>query len=100
VSDTIKCLCQHCGAKYRLPLESQGRKARCKKCGEVFEVPKARSGDLEDSILDWLNEPDPDEETVAMPRVINMPKEAADPDGGQRARGIVRRKDDSVKAGH
>jgi hypothetical protein len=27
-----------CGAKYKIPEESRGRKARCKKCGQVFEI--------------------------------------------------------------
>ena len=78
MSDTIKCRCQNCGAKYRLPVESQGRKARCKKCGEVFAVPRVKPATVEDSILGWLDEPDSDDDTVARPRVINMPKDTGD----------------------
>jgi len=90
VADTIKCACTHCGAKYRLPVEAQGRFARCKKCGDKFQVP--RGGTIEDSVLSWLNESDPDEDTVAHPRVISMPKETADPQAAQKARGPSRLK--------
>jgi predicted nucleic acid-binding Zn-ribbon protein len=90
VADTIKCACTHCGAKYRLPVEAQGRMARCKKCGQKFQVPREET--LEDTVLSWLNEADPDEETVAQPRVISMPKETADPDTTKKARGPIRLK--------
>lgn len=79
MADFIKCKCSSCGAKYRLPVEYQGRRARCKKCGEKFEVPRTKT--LEDSVLDWLSEAEEQErkqeETVAQPRVINIPKESA-----------------------
>jgi hypothetical protein len=102
VADFIKCLCSNCGAKYRLPLEFQGRRARCKKCGEKFEVPKVKKT-LEDSVLDWLNEGEEQEveseETAAQPRVISMPKEAAAPAeegaAGNRRRGVIRIKTDT-----
>ena len=102
MADFIKCLCSNCGAKYRLPVEFQGRRARCKKCGEKFEVPKSRKT-LEDSVLDWLNEGEEqeveNEEAVAQPRVINIPKEAAAPaEEGQtsnRRRGVIRMKADA-----
>lgn len=78
MADFIKCNCPGCGAKYRLPVEFQGRKARCKKCGEKFAVPK-KDKTLEDSVLDWLSEAEEQdtEETIARPRVINIPKEPA-----------------------
>lgn len=103
MADFIKCLCSNCGAKYRLPVEYQGRHARCKKCGEKFEVPKNQKS-LEDSVLDWLTEGEEreveNEETVAQPRVINIPKEAAAPaeegaGAGNRRRGVIRIKSDS-----
>ena len=105
MADFIKCLCSHCGAKYRLPVEFQGRRARCKKCGEKFEVPKAQKT-LEDSVLDWLTEGDEreveSEESVAQPRVINIPKEAAAPSepgavGSNRRRGVIRIKGDAAE---
>ncbi len=73
MAETIKCNCSHCGAKYRLPMEAQGRTARCKRCGEKFEVPRSQS--LEDSILTWLSSPDEEEAEEAkpaQPRVISM----------------------------
>ena len=97
MSDTIKCACQSCGAKYRLPIESQGRRARCKKCGEVFAVPRAKAVTVEDSILGWLDDPDADSDTVAQPRVINMPKDTGeDADAVKKVRGLIRMKEGSV----
>lgn len=92
VSDTIKCSCSHCGAKYRLPVEAQGRSARCKRCGKRFEVP--RQENLEDTILSWLAAPEEEEqEEVARPRVISMPNEqAADDETAKRVRGPIRMK--------
>jgi predicted nucleic acid-binding Zn-ribbon protein len=88
VSD-IKCNCAACGAKYRLPVEFAGRTARCKKCGEKFDVPKEKS--LEDSVLDWLKETDEAEaeEVAEKPRVISMPKadSAADSSDPGKRRG-------------
>jgi DNA-directed RNA polymerase subunit RPC12/RpoP len=73
MADKIKCTCASCGAKYRLPMEAQGRTARCKRCGSKFEVPREQS--LEDSILTWLNPPDEDdvEHDAPQPRIVNMP---------------------------
>lgn len=34
-----------CGARYKLPETSAGKRARCKKCGQVFEVPAPEAGD-------------------------------------------------------
>ncbi len=97
MSDTIKCRCQSCGAKYRLAIESQGRKARCKKCGEIFAVPRLKPATVEDSILGWLDEPESDDDTVAMPRVINMPANAADPEAAKKVGGVIRMKEASVE---
>ena len=100
MSETIKCNCPGCGAKYRLPVEAQGRTARCKRCGGKFEVPRQQS--LEDSILTWLAAPDEEEreETApAQPRVINMP--AGNPhetaDTLRKMRGPIRMKDSASK---
>ncbi len=100
VSETIKCNCPGCGAKYRLPVEAQGRTARCKRCGGKFEVPRDQT--LEDSILTWLAAPEDEEreETApAPPRVINMPatdsREAAD--AVRKMRGPIRMKDSASK---
>ncbi len=78
-------------------MEFQGRKARCKKCGRKFEVPRVKS--LEDSVLDWLNEADESEaqqeEAVAPPRIVNIPKKAAesdDPEAQARRQGPIRMK--------
>lgn len=89
MSDTIKCTCPHCQAKYRLPLEVQGRTARCKRCGGRFEVPVEKS--LEDSILDWLSDAEAADETVSQPRVISMPREAsAGSEATRKSRGPIR----------
>ena len=94
MSETIKCTCSHCAAKYRLPFEAQGRRAKCKRCGETFEVPKAHTS-LEDSIIDWLTEADPEEETTVQPRVISMPG-SSDSDSetasGKPGKGLIRMK--------
>src|ERR1051326_1214023 len=93
LSEPIKGACSHCAAKYRLPQEAQGRRAKCKRCGETFEVPKAHTS-LEDSILDWLTESDPDEETTVPPRVLSMPgSNNSDSDTGKPAgSGVIRMK--------
>lgn len=104
MADFIKCNCSNCGAKYRLPVEFQGRRARCKKCGEKFEVPKKKT--LEDSVLDWLSEAEEkekqEEEVVARPRVISIPRETApDSDSGTtspRRKGTIRMKSGSASA--
>lgn len=90
MSDTIKCACSHCGAKYRLPVEAQGRHARCKKCGEKFLVPRDLS--LEDSILSWLSEPDEHEEALEQPRIINMPHDSSESGAARRSKAIIRQK--------
>jgi PHP family Zn ribbon phosphoesterase len=70
VSETVKCACEKCGAKYRLPIEYQGRSARCKKCGEKFKIPAEKS--VEDSVLDWLTEAADAEEAVDQPRIRSV----------------------------
>ncbi len=96
MADTIKCNCSHCGAKYRLPLEAQGRTAKCKRCGQKFAVPRAES--LEDNILTWLSIPERDEEdesVPAKPRVINMQVEdgnEAATEAADKMRGPIRMK--------
>ncbi len=90
MSDTIKCACSHCGAKYRLPVEAQGRSARCKRCGERFEVPRQSS--IEDTIQTWLMGPEEDEEDVAQPRVISMPDEPVSEEANKKIRGPIRMK--------
>jgi len=98
VADFIKCSCPKCGAKYRLPVEFQGRRARCKKCNEKFEVPRTKT--LEDSVLDWLSEAEEEEkkeEVVAQPRVISIPKESASDSGSDfRRKGPIRLKSSST----
>ncbi len=90
MSDTIKCLCGNCGAKYRLPVEFAGRTARCKKCGQRFEVPRPAAKTLEDSVLDWLtDEEDVDQQETLQPRVVNLPKQpspAGDDDSTPRSK--------------
>ena len=102
MADFIKCRCGNCGAKYRLPVEFQGRKARCKKCGEKFGVPKKKKT-LEDSVLDWLSEAEEAEreEVAAQPRVISLPKGATDSDaaGGAKRKGPIRIKSTPASAG-
>ncbi|MFQ5805686.1 MAG: hypothetical protein ACE5I3_04465 [Phycisphaerae bacterium] len=94
MADFIKCSCPKCAAKYRLPVEFQGRRARCKKCGEKFEVPRTKT--LEDSVLDWLSEAEQEqekEEAIAQPRVISLPKESAsDSSTTVRRKGPIRLK--------
>ncbi len=97
--ETIKCNCSHCGAKYRLPVEAQGRSARCKRCGERFQVPRSES--LEDSILTWLSSPDEeaaDEAAPAQPRVINMQADQNAPAADRRPRGTIRLKSTGPEA--
>ncbi len=72
MADLIKVICGECGAKYRLPIEFQGRSGKCKKCGAHFKVPVEKS--LEDSVLDWLADDPEDEgadEDSAQPRIVN-----------------------------
>jgi len=96
MADTIKCTCSNCGAKYRLPLEAQGRTARCKRCGEKFKIPLQQS--LEDSIMAWLANPseeDREDDMPAKPRVINMPANEQDEEAAssRRPRGTIRMKE-------
>ena len=79
MAEFIKCVCSNCGAKYRLPVEFQGRRARCKKCGEKFEVPKKKKT-LEDSVLDWLAEGEEEEKAIVAPEpaAVNTAPTATD----------------------
>lgn len=90
MSDRIKCVCQACGAKYKLPAEFQGRQARCKQCGATFEIPKLKQSEtLEDSVLDWLAEegqPNEEKVEVARPRIVNLPASSDPP--GSRGQGL------------
>lgn len=100
MSETIKILCPECSAKYRLPLEAAGRTARCKVCGTKFAVPAQKN--LEDSVLDWLRDPNvEEEEAVDQPKVINMPKRAeGDSSASGSRRGPIRfRESDEPKSG-
>lgn len=102
MAETIKCVCGKCGAKYRLPLEAQGRTARCKRCGEKFDVPRQES--LEDSVLTWLTGPDEDDAEDRLPekpRIISMPTQK--PDEAEAAeldkrRGPIRMKSGASKS--
>ncbi len=94
MADTIKCACSHCGAKYRLPVEAQGRSARCKRCGQGFQVPQEAS--LEDTILTWLAVPEEEEEDAVQPRIISMPDEAASDETVKKVRGPIRMKSDAA----
>ncbi len=101
MSETIKCTCPSCGAKYRLPVEAQGRRARCKRCGEKFDVPRRQS--LEDSIITWLSAPADEEAEQAVPappRVINMPAAGSTEasDAVKKMRGPIRMKDPASKS--
>lgn len=93
MADFVKCSCPSCGVNYKLPVEFQGRTARCKKCGVKFEVPKDRS--VEDSVLDWLSDgADEADETVSQPKVVTMPKDGSDSASGKgRGSGVIRFKD-------
>jgi len=92
VADFVKCSCPACGVNYKLPLEFQGRTARCKKCGVKFEVPKDRS--VEDSVLDWLSDGTAEEaDTVTQPKIVTMPKEDGSTGGKPKSGGIIRMKD-------
>ncbi|MBL8880451.1 MAG: hypothetical protein JNG88_15165 [Phycisphaerales bacterium] len=90
MAEMIKCACTSCGAKYRLPIESQGRSARCKQCGEKFSIPKTSSS-LEDSIMSWLDDPEAAEELSTGPRVVSMPKEQVDSEAMKRLQGPIRK---------
>lgn len=73
--DSVKCACPQCGAKYRLPIETQGRSVRCKRCDNKFRVPATQTT-VEDSVLSWLADGGREEaETDLKPRVIQMETE-------------------------
>lgn len=75
MADSVKCACPHCGAKYRLPVETAGRSVRCKQCDTKFKVPQA-DRTMDDTVMSWLaDETSPEEPTTTLPRVIQMPPE-------------------------
>ena len=48
-------ICKFCGKRYRLQRSAAGKRARCKDCGEVFQVPYP-ARELDDTIAQWLLE--------------------------------------------
>ena len=74
MADLIAVSCGECGAKYRLPVEFQGRTGKCKKCGARFKVPVEKN--IEDSVLDWLTDEDEvhEEEEAVQPRIVDTGK--------------------------
>ena len=72
MAEKISVTCGECGAKYRLPIEFQGRTGKCKKCGAKFKVPVEKN--IEDSVLDWLTD-EPEEQEVDQPRIVNTLEE-------------------------
>ncbi len=100
MSDTIKCACSNCGAKYRLPAEAMGRSARCKRCGKTFHIPR-REDSLEDTIMAWIGiEEQDDEKMIAPPKVISMPTEEQPDSGpGRKLRGPIRLKASEAEKG-
>lgn len=98
MAETIKCTCPKCAAKYRLPVEAAGRKARCKRCGDKFEVPRSNNN-LEDTILSWLTEGAEKDDLETKPRVISMPSNQGEGDDAAtpRRRGMRARSTASGK---
>lgn len=48
--------CPHCRLKYRLRAYAAGRRARCKRCKQVFVVPGERHGaSVDDDVVSWLH---------------------------------------------
>lgn len=48
--------CGHCGARYRIGRRLRGRKAKCRRCRNVFRMTPKDS--IDDTVLDWLEEGD------------------------------------------
>ena len=55
MGERITAICKFCGREYRLKKSAAGRRARCKNCGEVFQVPLP-SHELDDTVAQWLLE--------------------------------------------
>ena len=55
MGERITAICKFCGREYRLKKSAAGRRARCKSCGEVFQVPWP-SQELDDTVAQWLLE--------------------------------------------
>lgn len=70
MSETLRCRCPSCAAKYRFPVEAVGRRARCKSCGVAFRVPTIESASLEDSVVMWLDEAEQAQPISNQPRII------------------------------
>ncbi|RMF81881.1 MAG: hypothetical protein D6744_06635 [Planctomycetota bacterium] len=99
MAEFLKCSCDQCGAKYRLPVEFRGRTAKCKKCGAKFKIPAEKS--LEDSVLDWLSEAEADaerEEEVSKPRIVSMSDSSTARGDKPQAKGPIRMKSPSDAA--
>lgn len=95
VAEFVKCTCEECGAKYRLPVEYRGRTAKCKKCGAKFKIPAEKT--LEDSVLDWLTEADADaerheQEEVQKPRIVSMSDSSSARADDSKSKGPIRLK--------
>ncbi len=54
----IQIQCPACHAPFRVPAESLGKRARCRKCGHEFVI---KGPNLEDTVLGWLNDDIPAE---------------------------------------
>lgn len=73
----IKCRCPSCQTKYRLGLETVGRKARCSRCQTVFRVKtshhikkkKKQGPPTESDILRWLMEEADEADLDVRPRM-------------------------------
>lgn len=55
MGERILAICKFCGRRYRLQRSAAGKRARCKDCGEVFQVP-CPARELDDTIAQWLLE--------------------------------------------
>jgi hypothetical protein len=55
VAHYIVAICRFCGREYHLKPAAAGRRARCKECGEIFQVPTPTSN-LDDTVAQWLLE--------------------------------------------
>jgi len=73
MSEFLIVKCSHCGASYRLPSGSEGKKARCTRCRQTFRI--LAEPDLDDTVLDWLAGDANEDSTVvhvAPPRVVTL----------------------------
>ena len=70
MSESLRCRCPSCAAKYRFPAEAVGRRARCRECGVAFRVPMLEPNSLEDSVIMWLDEAEAATPVSNRPRII------------------------------